>query len=145
MYFHDLSSYAYGLPEALPGVRSVGWLDAAHSYDIGPVPSEVIRKLTVLAIQKSVNQMRGYHYCEFCSEERIFVVAEGKKDVLGTAEIWLPDARGGLFASPDLIVHYIDAHQYRPPQEYVEAVQALDLSAWNPPPEYARILGLASR
>jgi hypothetical protein len=29
---------------------------------------------------------------------------------------------GKTYSSPTLIVHYIDAHNYRPPQEFIDAV-----------------------
>src|SRR5438874_9017018 len=27
-----------------------------------------------------------------------------------------------LFVAPEMVAHYVDAHQYRPPEEFVEAV-----------------------
>jgi len=52
----------------------------------------------------------------------------GQELPLGNAEIWIPDGAGGIFAAPNLIVHYIETHNYLPPSEFIEAV-------FNPLPE----------
>ncbi|MEN1410142.1 hypothetical protein, partial [Pseudomonas aeruginosa] len=47
---------------------------------------------------------------------------------LGFSEIWIPGVeKGAYFASPSLILHYIEEHDYCPPQMYSEAVMAVDL------------------
>ncbi|MEI8633209.1 hypothetical protein P4S72_16540 [Vibrio sp. PP-XX7] len=47
---------------------------------------------------------------------------------LGSSEVWLPSVEEGeYFASPSMIYHYIDAHDYLPPLDFVEAVMAFDL------------------
>ncbi|HDY5947901.1 TPA: hypothetical protein RQ911_001945 [Pseudomonas aeruginosa] len=47
---------------------------------------------------------------------------------LGFSEIWVPAVeKGAYFASPSLIIHYIEEHGYCPPQIYSEAVMAVDL------------------
>jgi hypothetical protein len=43
---------------------------------------------------------------------------------LGDAELVVPGTDGQLFSVPNLIIHYIDAHNYRPPQAFVEACGA---------------------
>jgi hypothetical protein len=43
---------------------------------------------------------------------------------LGSAEIRVPGSGGRIYAAPDLIYHYVEAHGYRPPDEFVEAVMA---------------------
>ncbi|WP_146209646.1 hypothetical protein [Vitiosangium sp. GDMCC 1.1324] len=37
--------------------------------------------------------------------------------------MWIPSAHH-LFIAPELIVHYITAHGYRPPDTFIEAVLA---------------------
>ena len=34
--------------------------------------------------------------------------------------------KGRVFASPSLICHYVAAHDYRPPDEFITAVEAWD-------------------
>jgi hypothetical protein len=140
MYFEDLSEYSYDMGVAIRGVRNVGWLDASHEYAKGSIDAAVLEKITTLALQKSVNQMRGFHYCELCSTEELRIEQGGKKRLLGSSELWVPDNAGGYFASPNLVVHYIQAHGYQPPSDYVEAVMVLDAAAWDPPEEIAEVL-----
>ncbi|AVT38709.1 hypothetical protein [Plantactinospora sp. BB1] len=37
-----------------------------------------------------------------------------------------PSGSGVMFAAPSLIWHYVTAHSYRPPTEFIEAVQQYD-------------------
>jgi hypothetical protein len=140
MYFDDLSAYVYGGREELRQVQNVGWLDAAHEYPKGSTPRSVLERLKDLAVHKSVNQTRGFHYCDFCDAEDVRLARGDRKTLLGSAELWVPSGASGFFASPDLIVHYIEAHGYLPPREYLDAVEALDLAAWDPPAEIAEAL-----
>jgi hypothetical protein len=36
--------------------------------------------------------------------------------------MWVESDSGARFAAPDLVLHYIDTHAYRPPPESVDAV-----------------------
>ena len=40
---------------------------------------------------------------------------------LGTSNLYVP-FEGGIFVSPSLIAHYIDAHDYTPPEVFQAAV-----------------------
>ncbi|AMV29564.1 hypothetical protein VT84_34535 [Gemmata sp. SH-PL17] len=42
---------------------------------------------------------------------------------MGVSNLWLP-GDGFLFVAPSLILHYMDAHEYSPPDEFQEAVRA---------------------
>ncbi|MBK8252213.1 MAG: hypothetical protein IPK82_06040 [Polyangiaceae bacterium] len=79
--------------------------------------------------------MRGFHRCEFCSLDEVVAEKDGVVKLLGSAEVWLP-GESVLYAAPNLIVHYIRAHGYQPPAEYLRAVEALDVDEWAPPREY---------
>lgn len=136
----DLGEYWYTGRHVLPGVLPVGWLELRQTFSIGEVGAHIIDKLARLAAEKPVNQARGYHRCEFCSKIEIPFIVDGVKCWLGSAEIWLPGRNGELFASPNLIVHYIDKYKYLPPAVYLDAVEELDLSTWGPPPDYGRQL-----
>jgi hypothetical protein len=137
MYMEDLSTYRYHLCEGLEGVLPVGWLSAEHPFDKGIVSSDCVSKLTRLAVFKSTNFMRGVHRCEFCGKDDIVAEFNGIVRSLGTAEIWIP-GEGVLYAAPNLILHYVMAHQYRPPESYIRALEALDFSSWAPPQDYVR-------
>jgi hypothetical protein len=134
MQYPDLSEYSYASRALLPNVRSVGWLAASFEFTRGSVDCEVLQKLRHLALHNSVNQMRGFHDCDFCDQREIWVEVAGGRRLLGSAEIWVPDGRDQLYyGAPDLIVHYIGAHLYQPPQEYLDAVKRLDIAAYVPP------------
>ena len=52
MFFPDLSGYSYGLPQSLPDVLNVGWLDGKHPFNQGNVPvafCEQLRRCLVTA------------------------------------------------------------------------------------------------
>ncbi len=135
MYMPDLSSYQYHHCNGLRGVRPIGWLSSEHAYAKGRVSAVVVAKLTYLAVLKSINFMRGYHRCEFCPDGEVAVEARGAVRMLGSAEIWVP-GEGCLYAAPNLIVHYVSSHGYQPPEEYVRAVETLDVDEWAPPEDY---------
>jgi hypothetical protein len=42
--------------------------------------------------------------------------------LLGSAEAWISDHRGTVYAAPNLIYHYVRDVGYLPPEEFVEAV-----------------------
>jgi hypothetical protein len=140
MYFLDLSDYGYNLPKSIPGVRNVGWLDRNHEFDKGAVPTEVCRKLLHLIRVAKANQMRGIHECDFCANrDRISVTDAVGVIWLGAAEIWVPGGGGLIYAAPDMVYHYINAHGYRPPREFIDAVDAYSEElCWNANDEYDR-------
>ena len=124
MYYPDLSTYEYETPRALLRVRNVGWLDGDHPFPKGPLPAGVVERLRWLRDLRSVRQMRGCHVCEICGVE--WIRREDPLVILGSAEIWVPDGPRNYFSAPDLIIHYIEEHEYLPPQEFVDAVRVLD-------------------
>lgn len=131
MYMPDLSTYRYGKRER-EDTLAVGWLSKEHPFTRGPVDGEVLAKLTQLAVHKSSQLTRGIHRCEFCAEEEIWLQApDGAERMLGTGEVRIP-GEGVLYAAPNLVVHYIGAHGYRPPHVYLDALRALDYDTWVP-------------
>ena len=122
-YYPDLSPYEYDLPLKVEGVLNVGWLELSHDFQQGYTDATVARTLRWLAEHHCVNQMRGFHICDFCDVER---PPNGPLRLLGSAEIWVPAGPGRFFASPDLIIHYVEDHQYQPPGVYLEALASID-------------------
>jgi hypothetical protein len=45
---------------------------------------------------------------------------------LSSTEIRVVGRDGRVYAAPGLVCHYVAAHGYQPPQEFVEAVMAMD-------------------
>ena len=108
-YFPDLSPYTYGGARR-KRVLNVGWLDKAHPYAHGETSRPFRERLELLCKNTPVMGMHmGYHGCEFCERWR------------GNAVIAVEGIRG-TYAAPALIYHYVVAHDYRPPDEFIEAV-----------------------
>ena len=128
-HFEDGSPYEYQ-PQEGPATN-VGWLDAAHEYSKGPVSPEFVRLLSELC-RAGVLHMRGWHMCNLCvpDEERrsysdlvpTLVKAEGGDYSVGHAEIRVPGLGGVMYAAPDMVIHYVVVHGYRPPDGFIEAV-----------------------
>lgn len=67
----------------------------------------------------------GFHKCEFCDDqsfEGMKVSRHGRETRLGSAEITVKGKGGRIYAAPNLIYHYVAAHDYDPPKEFVEAL-----------------------
>jgi hypothetical protein len=115
-FFEDLTPYAcVHFEKDPPGTLNVGWLDRSHPYSTGATSPEFQHKLARLCAQP-VRQTRGLHRCPFC---------HGRDRPGGSAEIRV-GAGGRIYAAPTLVHHYVAAHNYRPPDEFIAAVLAWD-------------------
>lgn len=140
MYFQDLSDYCYvdreERDEQFPSLN-IGWLARSHEYRTGAAEEQLLDEL-LISSRFSENTMRGVHDCEFCDIESPLRVATNVEPGfvdMGTGEIRIEGQTGIMYAAPTLISHYVDAHQYLPPREFIEAVdyhRRLRLS-WGPP------------
>ena len=132
-YFPDGSPYAYGR-KSDPGVVHVGWLDNVHPYAKGTVDPRLIEKMRLLA-RHPVELYRGKHTCELCTDPPSLVKTTLLNKVVlnpewtrwadlrsSNGEIRVSGA-GIVFAAPVLIVHYIGAHGYLPPEQFLKAVE----------------------
>ena len=73
----------------------------------------------------AVVQTRGFHTCDLCQsvEAGIPTIALGEERMkVGSAEIRFFGDDNRIYAAPNLIYHYVDAHAYLPPPEFVSAV-----------------------
>lgn len=118
-YIPDLSAYNYSTFPRDPKLLAIGWLDSSAPFSRGPVDTEFVNKLRRLA-KNPVNLCRGYHYCQFCERNPNDRFLEHHPR--GNGEIRVPGVNGIVYACPVLISHYIEKHQYRPPDEFLEAV-----------------------
>jgi hypothetical protein len=84
--------------------------------------------------------MRGVHVCDLCSSwKSLHASFAGASLFLGSAEIRV-FGDSVVYAAPTLVFHYVTAHQYQSPSEFVEAV----CSGIAPPsPAYFERLGAA--
>ncbi len=132
-YYPDLSPYVYTSTKVQ--MLNVGWLAAGHPFPTGATDPAVRDHLVRLA-SSPVNVMRGLHYCDFCDVESP-LPAETLRDpvgvaYLGTGEVHV-ESGGLIFVAPTLVIHYIDAHDYRPPAAFCEAVRAATADPEMPP------------
>ncbi|MFE3541950.1 hypothetical protein ACFXK0_03130 [Nocardia sp. NPDC059177] len=133
MYFADLSPYAYiQAPEDCGQALNVGWLSVDEPFPTGETSPQFL-SLLKKGSKKRINMTRGYHGCEFCTSE---ILAEAKGEMaglrmynelvgleaLGNGEILVRGAAGECYIAPAMIVHYIELHNYLPPQEFIDAV-----------------------
>jgi hypothetical protein len=84
--------------------------------------------------------MRGFHVCELCPRSAddmwpwppLSVQEEEGEFFVGSAEIRVPAGDGTTFAAPDMIIHYVTEHGYRPPDSFLDALVVLDVPGTSP-------------
>lgn len=123
MYFPDLSPYVYFRPLD-PLILNIGWLENGHPCPTGSVPQYVLPMLIYL-VHFPTHQTRGWHACTLCPrpvDTPVMFRTMRRALALGDAEIRVKGLNGRTYAAPDLIVHYVAVHGYRPPDEFIEAL-----------------------
>ncbi|EDS4738597.1 hypothetical protein WJW69_004356 [Salmonella enterica] len=135
MYFEDNSEYTYFLPDGytLPGVKNIGWLDCKHPYIKDEVGFDFINKLTAIILKDddkisyAVNKIRGFYKCGFCNDDMIKITNGEHVKYLGMSEVWMPSICEGIYyAFPSLMLHYVEHHEYKPPEDFITSVLKLD-------------------
>jgi hypothetical protein len=128
MHYPDLTPFSSS--EGSPKLLAVGWLEPGHDYHRGNVRTEFVCKLAELLVNPWQPAMSmGPHRCAFCrlsggpASFRLENVVSSSDVRLGVSNLWLP-ADGCLYIAPSLILHYMDAHEYSPPDEFQSAVMA---------------------
>jgi len=125
-YFPDLTPYQYtGLDKGtgIPALN-IGWLTKSKPYIIGETPAEFKQKLLAFCFfEHTVYNCLGYHTCQFCASPQAPIeVQRGQKVAyLGNGEIRVIGV-SAVYAAPTLVYHYVVAHGYKPPDEFIEAV-----------------------
>jgi hypothetical protein len=137
-YYEDLTPYQYSARNEPPKLNSlnVGWLSRDKPFSIGETSQKFKDRLFQFCLDEYVvNIARGFHVCEFCSISTEKWVEVGKSRYgekahwlgIGNAEIRVL-GNSAIYAAPTLIYHYVTEHQYRPPDEFIEAVLTGPLS-----------------
>lgn len=136
-YYEELSPYQYEMSSPAIEVRNVGWLDKTHQFTNGEVKINFLAKLKELIFSSRgscniiVNKLRGSYECPVCGEYGLKISNEQREFSLGSAELWIPDStvHDHYFATFGLIIHYIEDHNYQPPQKFIDSVLALDVKS----------------
>jgi len=112
-WYQDLSPCGYFGEEASRVLRAVGWLEAGRPYPTGATEKPIYEKLCGLAKEPWLPvAFAGPHFCDLCQY--------GGSS--GVANVFTP-GDGLLFVCPELITHYMNAHHYRPPEQFCESVR----------------------
>lgn len=124
--FADLSAYSYRLGAGSRlGILNVGWIDIQETFPTWSPPVDFLDKLWTYCHFRAV-LWRHILFCEKCSPKTEIDCVETwgtNQLVLGTAEIRVFSSHGSVYASPDLIFHFVKTHNYRPPDEFIEAIR----------------------
>jgi hypothetical protein len=122
----DLEPCTYFGPQAVSVLRAVGWLEAA-GFPAGDTDRAVYKRLVeLLSDPFQPVAVAGPHECTLCQ-------FDGPR---GAKNLFVPNDNV-VYVCPELIGHYINAHSYRPPDEFCAAVLKCPDTAT---PEYRRML-----
>jgi hypothetical protein len=131
MFFADLTPYEYGYEVPRSNTLNVGWLSRGHVFPMGAVPETFVDALRRL-VASPVNLYRGYHTCEFCPDPPVVVSSTGRRmssppgETMGNGEISVAGPRGQIYVAPVLVAHYVQVHNYLPPEGFIRAVVSID-------------------
>jgi hypothetical protein len=99
---------------------AIGWLEQGFEYTKGRVGPGFLEKLRELLNDPwGFVYFAGFHECDFCVPVRRRHTALGPH---GYRNLFVPGDKV-IYAAPELITHYIDAHEYCPPQVFQNAVR----------------------
>ncbi len=127
-HFLDLTPYSY-LQEEQEHPLNVGWLDSNHEYRKGATSREFIEKLAWVCVHATVYRTPGIHKCSLCAPMDFgfhMVSLEREKHILGSAEVRVKGQKAA-YAAPDLVLHYVVAHEYLPPDDFIAGVLMLEV------------------
>jgi hypothetical protein len=122
-HFKDLTKYAYHESEFYrPITLNVGWLERHQKFE-EQSPADDVLDLLWSFCKVSVARMRGIHECDLDSCEDTYIATRGgERLILGSAEIRVFGENGVVYAAPTLIYHYVLAHRYKPPDQFLLAL-----------------------
>lgn len=134
MFYEDLSPCLYYSSLRFPPsekLKAVGWLAEGHSFTRRQAQMSELRfgkLLTLLQNPWEPGHWMGYHRCEFCPEvapkkyeQWSRMERDGLVIYFGANNLFVP-GESCIYVAPSMVVHYIDAHAYEPPEVFWEAV-----------------------
>lgn len=119
----DLTPYTDCPEDEALGVvpLAIGWLDKRQPFATGTVSDKFITALLPFCKQPhTVYATPKARPCPLCHEQ-IEPFGRAQLRTIGQDDI---------YAAPDLLHHYVTAHDYKPPQQFIQAV--LDCPAGSP-------------
>lgn len=116
-WYEDLTECDYLGEEYLKFLTAICWLEKEKPYTKGEISQTIVDKLYEISkLPETLVYFLGYHECDFC----------GFCDVELGASMFIIGFKEKIYACPAMIIHYIKAHKYLPPPEFLEAVQNYD-------------------
>lgn len=116
-YFADLAQCGY-FHASMSNLIAVGWLDTNHAFPKGEVSAEVRGLLWSFASRTWQPRVYcGSHFCEFCPGNLTASIC-----ISGSTNLFVPSSSSLLYVAPELIAHYVDTHQYLPPEQFIDAL-----------------------
>ncbi len=120
-FIADLTPCSYLDGSGELGLLAVGWLSGRAQYNTGKVaPAVRTRLCELLEIPLPHFMFAGRHPCDLCPG---IGALRTPGSPFGSLNLVVPGPRR-LYACPELITHYVEAHEYAPPDEFCEAVLA---------------------
>lgn len=120
-----MSPCAYESQEPTEKLVAAGWLDPDHPYTRGQLSNRTFERLCAMFEDPfDVWMYRGPHDCGFCNIEGGSTIECGGRAIrVGTANLFVPSVSPScVFVMPSLAIHYIQAHDYCPPEPFARAV-----------------------
>jgi hypothetical protein len=121
--FEDLAPLTY-FGKWEESLSAVGWLEATVGFARGAVSEIFFEKLVRLCVNPwQPATAAGHHPCSMCrfTGGPPSISLGGMTVQLGVSNLFVP-SKSTIFVAPTLIVHYIDAHEYQPPEVFQQAV-----------------------
>jgi hypothetical protein len=125
-YFDDLAPCSYFGDKFSENLRAVCWLSRNKPFSRGRVSEAFFKRLCQL-LQNPWNPFYflGVHECEFCRFTQGFGGDSQFWDYtvkrISNKNLFIP-GDGFIYVAPESITHYIDAHEYCPPEEFCRVV-----------------------
>jgi len=100
-------------------VVAIGWLDWRDEFEKGEVSLRFLNKLRILWNEGGHIGTLGYHTCEFCNG----FDEDQKTPATSSCEKILVDRENKIeYHFPEMIFHYIEVHNFKPSNEFIEFV-----------------------
>ena len=129
-YFEDLSPCAY-FGHFREKLKAVGWLASGHLYPQRQTElseTHFCQLLRLLQCPWEPEHFLGSEACRFCLatgnyDKRRRLERYGLVVHFGVSNLFVP-GKDCVYVAPSMIAHYVDAHNYEPPNEFWEAVMS---------------------
>lgn len=108
------------------GVRDI---DESSPFEVGPSVDGLVDALRALGAEP-VCGYRGLFGCSLCAPMQLEDAGPWAACGLGPYEIHIWTDSGDLFVAPNLIVHFVETHSFKPPDRFIEAALSGAESDW---------------